>query len=104
MGFLPGGLFQYDSDARGSFNRCHITPASEVAVYTYDDNGQLSFVRAVPDSGAGACWAIVNHAGSRLYATHTGDNSNRNDHPDESIVHTTPFLVEQWGPTPGARR
>jgi 6-phosphogluconolactonase (cycloisomerase 2 family) len=48
---------------------------SEVAVYTYDDSGQLSFVRAVPDSGAGPCWAIVNHAGSRLYATNTGDNS-----------------------------
>jgi hypothetical protein len=52
-----------------------ITPVSEVAVYTYDDNGQLSFVRAVPDSGAAPCWAIVNHAGSRLYATNTGDNS-----------------------------
>jgi Lactonase, 7-bladed beta-propeller len=52
-----------------------ITPVSEVAVYTYDDNGQLSFVRVVPDSGAGPCWAIVNHAGSRLYATNTGDNS-----------------------------
>src|SRR5579862_8489270 len=52
-----------------------ITPASEVAVYTYNDNGQLSFVRAVPDSGAGPCWAIVNHTGSRLYVTNTGDNS-----------------------------
>ncbi len=52
-----------------------ITPVSEVAVYTYDDNGQLSFVRAVPDSGAAPCWAIVNHAGTRLYATNTGDNS-----------------------------
>ena len=52
-----------------------ITPVSEVAVYTYDDSGQLSFVRAVPDSGAGPCWAIVNHAVSRLYATNTGDNS-----------------------------
>jgi 6-phosphogluconolactonase (cycloisomerase 2 family) len=52
-----------------------ITPVSKVAVYTYDDNGQLSFVRAVPDSGAAPCWAIVNHAGTRLYATNTGDNS-----------------------------
>jgi 6-phosphogluconolactonase (cycloisomerase 2 family) len=48
---------------------------SAVAVYSYDDSGQPSFVRAVPDSGADSCWAIVNHAGSRLYATNTGDNS-----------------------------
>ena len=52
-----------------------ITPLSEVAVYTYDENGQLSFVRAVSDSGSAPCWANVNHAGTRLYATNTGDNS-----------------------------
>jgi 6-phosphogluconolactonase (cycloisomerase 2 family) len=52
-----------------------ITPISEVAVYRYDERGELSFVRAVPDSGAAPCWATVNHAGTRLYATNTGDNS-----------------------------
>jgi hypothetical protein len=52
-----------------------ITPVSEVAVYSYDENGQPSFVRTVSDSGMAPCWAIVNHAGSRLYATNTGDNS-----------------------------
>jgi 6-phosphogluconolactonase (cycloisomerase 2 family) len=52
-----------------------ITPISQVAVYTYDSAGHLSFVRTVPDSGAAPCWAIVNHAGTRLYATNTGDNS-----------------------------
>jgi 6-phosphogluconolactonase (cycloisomerase 2 family) len=52
-----------------------VTPVSKVAVYTYDHEGRLSFVRAVPDSGVAPCWAVVNHAGTRLYATNTGDNS-----------------------------
>lgn len=52
-----------------------VTPVSKVAVYTYDGDGRLTFVQAVPDSGAAPCWAIVNHAGTRLYATNTGDNS-----------------------------
>jgi 6-phosphogluconolactonase (cycloisomerase 2 family) len=52
-----------------------ITPISEVAVYRYDEKGVLSFVRAVSDSGAAPCWAVVNHTGTRLYVTNTGDNS-----------------------------
>lgn len=52
-----------------------ITPISEVAVYRYDERGRLSFVRTVADSGKAPCWAIVNHAGTRFYATNTGDNS-----------------------------
>jgi hypothetical protein len=34
-----------------------VTPVSKVAVYTYDQDGRLSFVRAVPDSGVAPCWA-----------------------------------------------
>jgi DNA-binding beta-propeller fold protein YncE len=49
--------------------------SSEVAVYTYDEKGRLSFVRTVPDAGNAPCWAVVNHARTRLYATNTGDNS-----------------------------
>jgi 6-phosphogluconolactonase (cycloisomerase 2 family) len=52
-----------------------ITPVSKVAVYTYDPQGRLNFVRAVGDAGAAPCWAVVNHAGTYLYATNTGDNS-----------------------------
>ena len=52
-----------------------ITPISEVAVYRYDERGKLSFVRTVSDSGAGPCWAVVNHTGTRLYVTNTGDTS-----------------------------
>jgi hypothetical protein len=52
-----------------------IVGISEVAVYTYDERGRLSFVRTVGDGGVAPCWAVVNHAGTRLYATNTGDNS-----------------------------
>jgi Lactonase, 7-bladed beta-propeller len=52
-----------------------ITFISKVAVYTYDPQGGLTFVRAVPDAGAAPCWAIVNHAGTYLYVTNTGDGS-----------------------------
>jgi 6-phosphogluconolactonase (cycloisomerase 2 family) len=52
-----------------------ITPVGKVAVYTYAPQGRLSFVRAVGDAGAAPCWAVVNHAGTYLYATNTGDNS-----------------------------
>jgi 6-phosphogluconolactonase (cycloisomerase 2 family) len=52
-----------------------ITPISEIAVYRYDERGRLSFVGTASDSGQAPCWAVVNHAGTRLYATNTGDNS-----------------------------
>jgi Lactonase, 7-bladed beta-propeller len=48
---------------------------SKVAVYQYDDNGVLSFVRAVSDSGAGVCWIRVSADGTRMYTSNTGDNS-----------------------------
>ena len=37
--------------------------------------GTLDFLRTVPDSGQGPCWALVNRAGTRLYASNTGDSS-----------------------------
>ena len=52
-----------------------ITPISEIAAYTYDELGRLSFVGTASDSGKAPCWAVVNHAGTRLYITNTGDNS-----------------------------
>lgn len=52
-----------------------VTPTHQVAVYRYDEQGVLKFVRAVDDSGQAPCWAVVNHTGTRLYATNTGDNS-----------------------------
>ena len=49
--------------------------ASEVGVFTYDASGKLSFVRAVPDQGAGPCWAVVSADGKYLYVSNTGSVS-----------------------------
>jgi 6-phosphogluconolactonase (cycloisomerase 2 family) len=48
---------------------------NRVGVYRYAASGALSFVRSVPDSGSGVCWLRVNQAGTRLYASNTGDPS-----------------------------
>jgi 6-phosphogluconolactonase (cycloisomerase 2 family) len=48
---------------------------NHVGVYQYDNKGQLTFLRAVPNSGAAVCWLLVNKAGTRLYASNTGDSS-----------------------------
>jgi 6-phosphogluconolactonase (cycloisomerase 2 family) len=48
---------------------------SRIAVYRYTTKGQLDFLRTVPDSGKAPCWALVNQAGTRLYASNTGDSS-----------------------------
>jgi 6-phosphogluconolactonase (cycloisomerase 2 family) len=48
---------------------------SQVGVYHYNQKGELTFLRTAPDSGTAPCWAMVNAAGSRLYASNTGDSS-----------------------------
>jgi 6-phosphogluconolactonase (cycloisomerase 2 family) len=48
---------------------------SRIAVYRYNMKGRLDFLRTVPDSGQAPCWALVNQAGTRLYASNTGDSS-----------------------------
>jgi len=52
-----------------------LVTVSKVAVFQYGQGGVLSFVRTVGDSGQAPCWVIVNHPGTRLYVTNTGDNS-----------------------------
>ena len=48
---------------------------SRIGVYRYNPSGNLQFLRSVPDSGMAPCWARVNQAGTRLYASNTGDSS-----------------------------
>ena len=52
-----------------------LVTVSQVAVYKYDQQGHLQFVKTVADPGAGPCWAILNHRGTRLYVINTGDTS-----------------------------
>lgn len=82
---LPGAVFTEQTSGHQPLGmRTHpdrqilyvdITSLSKIAVYRYDEKGGLSFVTTVADSGVAPCWAIVNHAGTRLYVTNTGDNS-----------------------------
>lgn len=51
------------------------TPISQIGIYQYDGGGRLNFLRTIADSGAAVCWLKVNRAGTRLYASNTGDNS-----------------------------
>jgi 6-phosphogluconolactonase (cycloisomerase 2 family) len=48
---------------------------SRIGVYRYSPEGNLQFLRSVPDSGKAPCWALVNKEGTRLYASNTGDKS-----------------------------
>lgn len=48
---------------------------NRIGVYHYNEEGRLRFLRSVPDSGTAPCWALVNRAGTRLYASNTADPS-----------------------------
>jgi 6-phosphogluconolactonase (cycloisomerase 2 family) len=52
-----------------------LTGGAQIAVFTYDANGSVTFVRAVADKGAGPCWVVVSADGKYLYAANTGSNS-----------------------------
>jgi 6-phosphogluconolactonase (cycloisomerase 2 family) len=52
-----------------------LVAVGKVAVYRYNDEGRLQFVRTVADPGAAPCWAITNHPGTRLYVINTGTSS-----------------------------
>ena len=44
-------------------------------VYTFDQTGKLTFVKAVTGVGSGPCWFLTNAAGNRLYTSNNFDNS-----------------------------
>jgi 6-phosphogluconolactonase (cycloisomerase 2 family) len=52
-----------------------LTSNNKLAVDTFDSEGHLTFVRAVPNSGQAICWIRSNATGTRLYTANTGDNS-----------------------------
>jgi 6-phosphogluconolactonase (cycloisomerase 2 family) len=49
--------------------------ASDVGVFTYDKNGDLTLVDTVATEGAGPCWTTVSADGKFLYTVDTGTNS-----------------------------
>lgn len=52
-----------------------LVAGSEVAVFTYDSHGSVTFVRTVADNGAGPCWVTVSADGKHMYVANTGSNS-----------------------------
>lgn len=52
-----------------------LTAVNEVAVFTYDRSGQLTFVADAPVQGSGPCWTAVSADGRFLYTGDTGSNS-----------------------------
>jgi 6-phosphogluconolactonase (cycloisomerase 2 family) len=49
---------------------------NKMAVYTYDDQGKLTFVKVVPNQGGELpCWTLVNKAGTRVYTDNAGNNT-----------------------------
>ncbi|HET6841431.1 MAG TPA: hypothetical protein VFK06_07055 [Candidatus Angelobacter sp.] len=56
--------------------------ANLLGVYSYDTNGQLSFVTVSHNSGLAICWLRSNRAGTRLYTSNNGV---------EGIAATDPF-------------
>ncbi len=69
---LPLGLAVHPSE---NILYVDFVTISRIGIYRYNQHGRLRFLRTVPDSGAAPCWALVNKAGTRLYASNTGDSS-----------------------------
>lgn len=76
----------------------------QIAVFTYDKNGALTFVRAVGDSGAGPCWTTVSADGKFLYAVNTGSVAVAVYSLADPLnpVQIQEFALKQPAPPPGA--
>jgi hypothetical protein len=49
---------------------------AKMAIYRYDDQGKLTFLKAVPNKGGLLpCWTLVNRDGSRVYTDNAGNNT-----------------------------
>jgi 6-phosphogluconolactonase (cycloisomerase 2 family) len=68
---LPLGLW---SNPKAPILYVGYVTANKVGVYQYDQQGGLSFLRAVPNAGQGICWIRSNRSGTRLYTTDTTTN------------------------------
>lgn len=49
--------------------------AAKLAVFEYNDEGKLTFVGTVPNSGGLICWVIINKAGTRAYTTNNATDT-----------------------------
>ncbi len=49
--------------------------SAKLAIYEYDENGKMTFVDAVPNSGQLICWIAINAEGTRAYTTNGASDS-----------------------------
>jgi 6-phosphogluconolactonase (cycloisomerase 2 family) len=49
--------------------------SSNIAVYTYDSGGQLTFHSFAHTSGVASCWLTIDRSATRMYVVSTGDDS-----------------------------
>jgi hypothetical protein len=59
---------------------------NELGVFRYEDDGELTFLGSVPNSGQDICWVLPNKSGTRLY---TINNLPRSDKDDEAATVST---------------
>ncbi len=48
--------------------------ANRIGVYRYNEEGELNFLRTVPNAGQGICWIRSNKSGTRIYTSDTATN------------------------------
>lgn len=68
---LPLGLW---SNPKAPILYVGYVTANKVAIYRYNEQGGLTFLRTVPNAGQGICWIRSNQSGTRLYTTDTATN------------------------------
>jgi 6-phosphogluconolactonase (cycloisomerase 2 family) len=57
----------------------NLVTRNALGVMTYDDKGDLTFVKAIPSTGRDVCWLRANAAGTRLYQISNNSNKDLGD-------------------------
>ena len=73
----PPLLLGADTNPKQSIIYAGLTGANQIAVFTFEETGRLSFVGSSPlaDKGMGPCWITVSADGKYLYSGDTGTDS-----------------------------
>jgi 6-phosphogluconolactonase (cycloisomerase 2 family) len=71
----PPLLLGADTNPNQQIIYAGLTAVNQIAAFTFDKTGQLSFVGTSPDQGAGPCWITVSANGKYLYSGNTGTDS-----------------------------
>lgn len=70
---------------------------NELGTFRFSEEGELSFLGSVPNSGQDICWVLPNRGGTRLY---TVNNLPRSDKGDQAATVTTYDIAEERAEKP----